>query len=526
MINIDKLKSYFGTKTVIYCSSTEQQRELFEELDKLGWKWKSKKKLFENPYYIPYFSNHFNLLNMYTLKYGHRGGYEREGYLIINFEDLLWKAGDRIRFKTWEQLAKQYEFDNCGDIVINKTGIRFSKKMKHLCGTEATVGVIHEPRYDGLVLFDLEKFSAIGDNSWSYIAEMFEWVKTEPKLDFKDLVGNIVTRTAPCDNRGGDRSYIGTELFAKGINEFGELTYESLGGCLKGKTFNFDERWNDGNWKIIEKSKYPVIASHTIKDKTITVELSNGRIGTSTCSQNDEFDVVIGTQLAIERAYGKNEKHSNIFKNYCDGIDSLRYAFESLNDVINKNHKFNIGDYVKVIDSGKCCSLYIDFVKNYAPRYVEYFKRNSSPKTEEIYKVVGRYDKTYVVQDEKIKQVFVISEDGLEKYEKPKFVPYLRFYDMTGSHLGNIGEKTNIIDVKGNNLKIGDTVDIYKNGKRLGEYSVCKDDDYFIMSVKYLTFEFGIGFSDDKYSIIKNRDYSQIKHNEKVDEVKYILKED
>lgn len=63
------------------------------------------------------------------------------------------RAGDRVRFKTWEQMEKEFGLDENGDI---RTIARFSKLRKHLCGTFATIDSL-TGSYVGLRVFSAQE---------------------------------------------------------------------------------------------------------------------------------------------------------------------------------------------------------------------------------------------------------------------------------------------------------------------------------------------------------------------------------
>lgn len=53
--------------------------------------------------------------------------------------NYTFKVGDRVQFKTWEEMEKEFGLDSDGDI---NCGFCFSKVMQPLCGTTATINVI------------------------------------------------------------------------------------------------------------------------------------------------------------------------------------------------------------------------------------------------------------------------------------------------------------------------------------------------------------------------------------------------
>ena len=83
------------------------------------------------------------------------------------------KVGERVRFKSWKQMCKEFSVDNMGDIVLPNEEF-FLSEMKELCGTYATITAIYN---DGHV--DFEKMSA-GRNwvsAYDYYDYMIEHIK-------------------------------------------------------------------------------------------------------------------------------------------------------------------------------------------------------------------------------------------------------------------------------------------------------------------------------------------------------------
>ena len=95
------------------------------------------------------------------------------------------KIGDRVKFKSWNRMAKEYGVYDWGTIALPAG---FLPDMKHLCGTEAIIEeFIDEGNFIGIKLKD---FTSDGDNSWSYCEEMFTKVNT---LTFIDDVEQLAT---------------------------------------------------------------------------------------------------------------------------------------------------------------------------------------------------------------------------------------------------------------------------------------------------------------------------------------------
>lgn len=123
--------------------------------------------------------------------------------------------------------------------------------------------------------------------------------------------------------------------------------------------------------------------------------------------------------------------------------------------------------------------------------------------------------------------------DGDETEEKKsEFEPHL-VLECLGRTLnrGRIGEETNICDITGENLSVGDTVNLYaiKDDGQVslrGERSIVKDDNSeFVMGASSSKFNKGFSNNVFKWLIILNRRYTEIEDGETVDRIKYIKSE-
>lgn len=85
---------------------------------------------------------------------------------------MKFKVGDRVQFKTWEEMEK--EFGTYGDGIIRASMI-FTKQMRHLCGTFATIRYIGQNGYDVY----LKDFTAEGRTFFAYSLDMLKPSKTD-----------------------------------------------------------------------------------------------------------------------------------------------------------------------------------------------------------------------------------------------------------------------------------------------------------------------------------------------------------
>lgn len=111
---------------------------------------------------------------------------------------------------------------------------------------------------------------------------------------------------------------------------------------------------------------------------------------------------------------------------------------------------------------------------------------------------------------------------ALERALEPEFRPYLT--NTRGDNYGEVGTPTSLVDIQGMPLFVGDVVAVYNDTRR--EYLkdsvvVAKHDNGFVFELR------GVCFTKPKVSpngwfIIKKRSYTEVKHNETVNYIKYI----
>ena len=122
---------------------------------------------------------------------------------------------------------------------------------------------------------------------------------------------------------------------------------------------------------------------------------------------------------------------------------------------------------------------------------------------------------------------------GEEPEEKKEdFKPYLLCVSANAkSFHGRIGDETNVFDIYGNRLRVGDTVHLYPahGGTRLrfrNELVIVKDNDSeFVMGLKGSKFEHGVSDDNVGFVIIRNRRYEDIDDGEIFGNIKYIKSE-
>lgn len=85
----------------------------------------------------------------------------------------MFKVGDRVRIRDWDDMEREYGTDSNGDIKVPDT--LFIRCMRHLCGRYATIRSIN--RQDNII--GLENWSDnSGDTDWFFTKSMLEPAET------------------------------------------------------------------------------------------------------------------------------------------------------------------------------------------------------------------------------------------------------------------------------------------------------------------------------------------------------------
>lgn len=116
------------------------------------------------------------------------------------------------------------------------------------------------------------------------------------------------------------------------------------------------------------------------------------------CDPRDKFDFETGARLAIDRVFRKEEK---------------------------QGFKFNIGDKVTVVDSGRAYCRYVEFMKQFGEEILGHYAYGYAPKSGVTYSIVecgihpNNNKELYVIKPDNQSllpsSLFLISDDGLEK---------------------------------------------------------------------------------------------------------------
>ena len=111
------------------------------------------------------------------------------------------------------------------------------------------------------------------------------------------------------------------------------------------------------------------------------------------------------------------------------------------------------------------------------------------------------------------------------KFEKAKFKPYLKRY---GSNVGFIGEKTSLTALFGEELYVGDVVEIYATDTKTnyGYKCVCKEGDKeFVMGIMSRSLGMKNGIAG-VWQVRKIKSYKELTDGETIDGTVAILEEE
>ena len=151
---------------------------------------------------------------------------------------------------------------------------------------------------------------------------------------------------------------------------------------------------------------------------------------------------------------------------------------------------------------------------------------------EALRRELGEKDYNRVMQDANDSKPTDELEEPDSKEKETAFEPHLLFEFMGGrENYGRIGDKTEICDIAGRKLSVGDVVNLYSiedNGRLdfRGEHSIVRDNDLaFVMGIKGHEFDRGVSDGPFEWVIILNRRHTEVEDGEKVDDIKYIKSE-
>jgi len=113
-----------------------------------------------------------------------------------------------------------------------------------------------------------------------------------------------------------------------------------------------------------------------------------------------------------------------------------------------------------------------------------------------------------------------VAEEALERFLNGTPTVKTLSFAGTSDHYGNVGDETEIKDLRGDILHVGDVVELFNtNGSwrqgSCGRKMIVEDwEKQFVMGVKCVDFTSGIGGS---YAILKTKSYKELKVGENID---------
>lgn len=303
-------------------------------------------------------------------------------------------------------------------------------------------------------------------------------VKCETKEELKDFLQR-------CENEGllwksGDKATYYAPFCPATIqydlSRDKRLTYGGLDGN------DIKKGWEVITYKEYFKREVETITINRYGNKVVAKY--GNKVGVAKCNPEDEFNFETGAKLAFERLFGTEVKE------------------------VNRGAK--VGEYIKVVNPFMTAGKY---------KKDDIFKAKS---VDNNYNVCVVEHMIIIRRDE-----YVVLEGYKPEPQKEQFKPYL-FNTSIAKHCGYIGEKTNLTALFGEELYVGDVVEYYSPDK--GTKNKCvvvkEDSNYYVMGCSYDTTNMKNGIGKSGWQYRKVRSYTDAKHNEVIDNNRYILKED
>lgn len=129
----------------------------------------------------------------------------------------MFKVGDRVRIRDWDDMEREYGLDNKGS--INKHNPTFVKTMRCLCGKYATISAIYGDR---VKLTDWSDYGS--DVEWGYAKYMIEPVEKE---ECKQVETNVIVDCSGITIQSNFNNYVEeNEREEKDMNKLLELYCE------------------------------------------------------------------------------------------------------------------------------------------------------------------------------------------------------------------------------------------------------------------------------------------------------------
>ena len=213
--------------------------------------------------------------------------------------------------------------------------------------------------------------------------------------------------------------------------------------------------------------------------EVVAFDKESGKKAVAKCSPNDEFDFMTGAKLAFER----------------------------LVEPTTVDRTAKVGEYVKVLSEGGHCA-----------------KKDSILKVKKVFDEDGWVD---VYLDDKMSRIttlrreqYVVAENYKPEVKRNKILRGR----PDGAHLGIIGKETLLRDINGEQLYVGDTVELFHREMRpWGLYAICNTDANgdFVMSIANSSnTKENHGKIADGWKIIKRASYADLKVGDVIDDVK------
>lgn len=269
-------------------------------------------------------------------------------------------------------------------------------------------------------------------------------------------------------------------------NCFGhKVFYKTIRGRYKGSKSLFNA---NSVWATYLKPVSESIVIYRNGSETIAIDKTTGEKAVAKCHPDDEYNLHLGATIALSRLINTN-----------------------YNLVLEVKRAAKVGEYVKIVNASNVQTT------NGKPDY----KNGDILKIIEISHGYARYKEGRADHSKEriLCQTEYVVLEGYKPPEVEEFEPYLI---SNGNNYGIIGKETPLKDAVGRPLRVGDTVELYRDGKLISEETP-------IVSDKNKAFVMGIEISCDKkgcisygYRIIKKRDYTKIENGEKVRSIKYV----
>lgn len=260
-----------------------------------------------------------------------------------------------------------------------------------------------------------------------------------------------------------------------------------------------------------QKNKKQSIHIYQQGKKTIA-QLNQGKeiihMSSAICHPDDKYDFAIGSKIAYERLMSKvvNENIESNAEN------------KTKNSVVREvKRPAKTGEYIKALKD----SEHFRYKKGDILLVTDGNLKHPWDGRAVCYLYMSYYDRVVIKNEDYI----VLENYRGDKTFRPFLMPCFNGKPYGTDKGGDIGEKTSLVDILGNQLRIGDTVYIYKDGNKIKESVVCK-----YMRKDYISHNICINFvnggNNSGFSIIKNQSYKDIKNKTIINEIMYFIEDE